>query len=222
MPGFIKNEHTDDNVLAQRLRMVDRQLIRRGIHDPAVLDAMRTVPRHLFVPEEYRLYAYQDSPQPIGKGQTISQPYIVASMTEQLELTPDSKVLEIGTGCGYQTAVLAEITPHVYTIEMIPELYEQARDILYRLGYTSINMKLGDGSKGWQEEAPFDAIIVTAAAHEIPQPLVDQLAINGRMVIPVETGWAGQQELLKLVKTPEGISRQHLYEVRFVPLREES
>ncbi|MEA3340605.1 MAG: protein-L-isoaspartate(D-aspartate) O-methyltransferase, partial [Chloroflexota bacterium] len=196
----------------------DRQLAKRGITDAAVLAAMRTVPRHLFIPEQYRDAAYDDGPQSIGEGQTISQPYIVASMTEHLDLNRESKVLEIGTGCGYQTAILAEITRHVYSIERIAPLLLQANRLLDKLGYSSIHTKLDDGGLGWPEEAPFDAIIVTAAATRIPQTLVRQLAEDGRMVIPVETGVGGRQELIKVSRTAEGISEERLYEVRFVPL----
>ncbi|RKX28869.1 MAG: protein-L-isoaspartate O-methyltransferase [Candidatus Zixiibacteriota bacterium] len=200
------------------MRMVDQQLARRDIRDNAVLAAMRAVPRHLFVPKKQRDEAYHDGPLSIGRGQTISQPYIVASMTEHLELTADSKVLEIGTGCGYQTAVLLEITEYVFSVERIESLFDNARKRLNKLGYSKVQMKLDDGSNGWPEEAPFDAIIVTAAAPHVPQTLVDQLADSGRMVIPVEKGTSGRQELIKLVKTSEGITERSLYEVRFVPL----
>ena len=174
---------------------------KRGIKDERVLNAMLKVPRHLFVPPEIVDRAYDDCPLPIGKGQTISQPYIVALMTEALELDEDSKVLEIGTGSGYQAAILAEIAKEVYTVERIPELLERARKTIESLGYTNIHFKLGDGTMGWEEEAPFDAIIVTAASPDIPEPLVEQLKIGGRMVIPV--GSELTQELLKIRKTGE-------------------
>jgi protein-L-isoaspartate(D-aspartate) O-methyltransferase len=205
--------------ISQRMRMVDDQLVRRGIKDAAVLSAMRTVLRHRFVPEQYRHEAYSDGPLPIGEGQTISQPYVVASMTELLELTPGDKVLEIGTGCGYQTAVLAEITDKVYTIEVIPELLERAEKLLHRLGYNKVKTRLGDGSLGWPEEAPFDAIIVTAAAPRIPDELVRQLSTGGRMVLPLITGMFNRQELVRIRKTAEGVKQETFYEVRFVPMR---
>lgn len=201
-----------------RHRMVTDQIERRGVSDPQVLLALRTVPRHHFVPEKYRSDSYKDGPVPIGSGQTISQPYIVASMTEQLELSPDGKVLEIGSGCGYQTAVLAEITNRVFSIEVVPELYERTRETLREMRYDHVRLKLGDGSLGWPEEAPFDGIIVTAAAPRVPDHLIDQLALGGRLVYPLDSGY-GHQELLKVIKTPDGIEEHRLYEVRFVPMR---
>ncbi|MBU8934833.1 MAG: protein-L-isoaspartate(D-aspartate) O-methyltransferase [candidate division Zixibacteria bacterium] len=212
------NNPDDADFIARRLRMVDQQMVRRGIRNKAVLDAMRTVPRHLFIPEQSQDKAYHDGPVSIGRGQTISQPYIVASMTEYLRLDPESKALEVGTGCGYQTAVLSEITPHVFSIERIAGLLEDAQARLNRLGYASVQTMLGDGSEGWPEAAPFDAIIVTAAAPAIPQTLCDQLVEGGRMVIPVDRGTTGRQDLLGLVRTPTGIEQEVLYEVRFVPL----
>ena len=174
---------------------------RRGVKDQRVLNAMLKVPRHLFVPPELVDRAYDDCPLPIGKGQTISQPYIVALMTEALELDEDSRVLEIGTGSGYQAAILAEIAKEVYTVERIPELLERAEKTIRSLGYTNVHFKLGNGTMGWEEEAPFDAIIVTAAAPEIPEPLVEQLKVGGRMVIPV--GSELTQELLRIRKVDE-------------------
>ena len=169
-----------------RERMVIETIERRGITDRQVLRAMRAVPRHLFVPEEEQEYAYGDFPLPIGYGQTISQPYIVALMTDLLELREGDKVLEIGTGSGYQAAILAEIPGiEVYTVEIIPELAESARERLARLGYTRVHCKQGDGYYGWPEHAPYDAIIVTAAPDHVPQPLVEQLAPGGRLVIPI-------------------------------------
>ncbi len=219
MFGF-EDSDSDVQFVSQRMRMVDQQLVRRGIRDGRVLSAMRAVPRHEFIPEGYRQDAYKDGPQPIGEGQTISQPYIVASMTEHLELTEDSKVLEIGTGCGYQTAVLAEITKQVYSIEVVPGLLDKARRILSALGYNWIETRLGDGASGWPEAAPFDGIIVTAAAPQIPPALIEQLAVDGRMVIPVESGYFGSQELVKVTKSADGkINRKVLYEVRFVPMQ---
>ncbi len=168
-----------------RQQMVREQIRRRGVADPAVLDAMARVPRHLFVPDGLRAEAYVDHPLPIGQGQTISQPYIVALMTELLALDRSQKVLEIGTGSGYQAAVLAELVDSVYTIEIRDELARQAGDLLDRLGYENVHVRVGNGYRGWPEEAPFDAIIVTASPPEIPEALVEQLKVGGRMVVPV-------------------------------------
>lgn len=199
-----------------RQYMVDHQIRARGILDLAVLEAMSKVPRHLFVePSDVQL-AYSDYPLPIGYNQTISQPYIVAYMTEAAQISPQDQVLEIGTGCGYQAAVLGELAKEVYTIEIIPELAERARRTLKTLGYTNIHVKTGDGSKGWAEHAPYDAIIVTAAPDHIPQPLIDQLAMNAKMVIPVGKG---HQEMVVLTKTPLGVIESRTIPVRFVPLR---
>ena len=219
--GFFNKWDKDIDFISRRLRMVDEQLIRRDIKDARVLAAMRTVPRHLFVPETYRSTAYQDSPQSIGYGQTISQPYIVASMTEEVEINPESKVMEIGTGCGYQTAVLAEIAAEVYTIEIIADLLQRAHHILDKLEYKNVFTKLADGSSGWIEKAPFDAIVVTAAAPKEPLPLIDQLKINGFMVYPLDYGKFEYQDLIKIHKTEKGIERQVLYQVRFVPMQGE-
>ena len=202
-----------------RMRMVTEQIAARGVQDSAVLDAMRTVPRHLFVPEKYRPEAYRDHPLPIGDDQTISQPFIVGSMTEALELSPGDTVLEIGTGSGYQAAVLAEIVAEVYTIEIIPSLGERAESTLSALNYDNVHVKVGDGYRGWPEHAPFDAIIVTAAPDHVPQPLVDQLAVGGRLVLPVGDH---NQSLVVLTKTPEGIVREERYGVRFVPMTGEA
>ncbi len=198
--------------------MVIGTIERRGITDKDVLNAMRAVPRHLFVPEGDRDYAYGDYPLPIGYGQTISQPYIVALMTELLELKEGDKVLEIGTGSGYQAAILAEIPGiEVYTIEIIPELAESARERLEGLGYAQIHCKQGDGYYGWPEYAPFDAIIVTAAPDHLPQPLADQLAMGGRMVIPIGPP-GGYQTLWKFVKQPDGeLQAFNMGGVAFVP-----
>ncbi len=198
-----------------RRNMVEYQIKARGIKDKRVLAAMLKVPRHLFVPEEMRDMAYRDEPLPIGYGQTISQPYIVAYMTEALKLRPEDKVLEIGTGSGYQTAILAELVRDVYTIEIIPELSERAQVTLKNLGYTNIEFLIGDGSKGWPEKAPFDAILVSAAPAEVPPALVEQLQINGRLVIPVGTD---SQELVLIKKTKKGLEKTRLIGVRFVPL----
>jgi protein-L-isoaspartate(D-aspartate) O-methyltransferase len=203
----------------QREIMVIETIEKRGITDERVLKAMRTVPRHLFVPEDQRDHAYGDYPLPIGYGQTISQPYIVALMTQLLELKEGDRVLEIGTGSGYQAAILAEIPGvDVYTIEIIPALARSARERLESLGYKSIHCKEGDGYYGWQEYAPFDAIIVTAAPDHVPQPLVDQLAEGGRMVIPVGPP-GGYQTLWKFVKRPGGeLQAFNMGGVAFVPL----
>ncbi len=201
---------------AKRKEMVEKQIIKRGIENEAVISAMRKVPRHLFVPEEYRARAYEDSPQPIGENQTISQPYIVALMTEQLDLEGGEKVLEIGTGSGYQAAVLAEIAREVYSIEIIPSLHEKASRTLERLGYRNIHLKLGDGYAGWEEHAPFDAIIVTAAPPHIPQPLISQLADGGVMVIPVGESTTFQS-LKKVTKMGDELKIDRITNVRFVP-----
>ena len=206
-----------------RHRMVETQLAsprdgRRPIRDPRVLDAMRAAPRHVFAPGHSPIAAYSDSPLPIGHGQTISQPYIVALMTELLEVTPASRILEIGTGSGYQAAVLAHLTPHVYTIEIVEPLARQAIEVLEEQGYTDIQCRIGDGYKGWEEAAPFDGIIVTCAADEVPAPLWDQLRPGGRMVIPL--GPVGRvQELVVITKTDDGQRRmERVIPVRFVPM----
>ncbi len=199
--------------------MVEEQIVRRGVTDPAVLEAMRRVPRHLFVPSDMIESAYDDTPLPIGCGQTISQPYIVASMTEQVGLTSSSKVLEIGTGSGYQTAVLAEIARKVYSIELLSALADRAERILNNLYPATVRLQTGDGNDGWPEEAPFDAIMVTAAADEIPSKLLNQLTVNGRMIIPVRLERSDLQELVLARKTSKGVSYEVLYQVRFVPLK---
>lgn len=195
--------------------MVTHQLIYRGIADQNVLRVMENTPRHLFVPENLRQEAYFDGPLPIGEGQTISQPYIVAIMTELLELKGHEKVLEIGTGSGYQAAVLAPLVDTCYTIELVQKLADRASDLLKQLGYTNVIAKCDDGYKGWPEHAPFDCIIVTAAPIEIPQTLVEQLKIDGRMVLPVGKFY---QELIVVTKTRRGISRESIIPVRFVPM----
>ncbi|MCD6521308.1 protein-L-isoaspartate(D-aspartate) O-methyltransferase [Candidatus Calescamantes bacterium] len=198
-----------------RREMVEKQIIARGVKDPRLIQAMLKVERHLFVPPAYRHLAYTDQPLPIGEGQTISQPYIVALMTELLELKGDEKVLEIGTGSGYQAAILAELAQEVYTIEIIPKLAESARKRLEKLGYKNIKVKCGDGYMGWEEYAPFDAIIVTCAPDHIPKPLLEQLKEGGRMVIPVGEYY---QELI-LVRKKEGkIIKRSIIPVRFVPM----
>jgi len=197
--------------------MIDWQIRGRGVTDEEVLRAMSTVPRHEFVPPEYQNQAYDDHPLPIGYGQTISQPYIVALMTELLELKPGSKVLEIGTGSGYQAAILAELTDQVYTVEIIPELAEQAAKRLARLGYTNVRVKTGDGYYGWEEHAPYDAIIVTCAPDHVPQPLIDQLRDGGRLVIPVGPP-GGYQTLWQIRKEGDQIKSRNVTGVIFVPL----
>jgi protein-L-isoaspartate(D-aspartate) O-methyltransferase len=197
--------------------MVQTTIEARGVEDPDVLRAMRAVRRHEFVPDEYQEMAYDDRPLPIGYGQTISQPYVVAWMTDLLELQPGDKVLEIGTGSGYQAAVLAELPQiKVYTIEIVPELAEQAQQRLARLGYTEIHAKQGDGYYGWPEHAPFDAIVVTAAPDHLPQPLIDQLDEHGRLVIPI--GPRGSyQSLWQFVQAPGGLEARNMGGVAFVP-----
>ncbi len=199
-----------------REKMVETQIKARGIKDDRVLKAMLKVPRHLFVPPSLRDQAYGDFPLPIGEGQTISQPYIVALMTEALELKGKERVLEIGTGSGYQTAILAELAAWVYTIERYASLQNKAREILFELGYKNISFKIGDGTLGWPEAAPFDAIIVTAAAPQIPPPLIEQLAEGGRIVIPV--GDEFSQMLVKGVKKGGILHTKNLEPVRFVKL----
>ena len=196
--------------------MVQQQIAARGITDVNVLAAFRKVPRHLFVSEALRDQAYGDYPLPIGEQQTISQPYIVAEMTQALELKKDDRVLEIGTGSGYQAAILAEIVYRVYTIERIRTLYVQTRKLLDKLQYHSIVMRCSDGTSGWQDEGPFDAIIVTAGAPDVPEKMLDQLAEGGRMVVPV--GNQHSQELIKLTKDESGIQRSNLGGCRFVKL----
>ena len=200
----------------RRARMVETQIVARGVRDPRVLAAMRKVPRHLFVDAAQRTEAYEDHPLPIPGNQTISQPYIVALMTELLELKPTSRVLEIGTGSGYQSAVLAELAKEVYTIEIVPELAELAAKRLSELGYDNVRTREGDGYRGWPEEAPFDATIVTAAPERIPQPLLDQLAPGGVMVIPVGGFF---QELKVFRKSADGrVTERDILPVRFVPM----
>lgn len=198
-----------------RESMVRSQFEARGIRDTRVLAAMRKVPRHLFVPESVRGLAYSDRPLPIGFDQTISQPYIVAFMTEALRPAPGSKVLEIGTGSGYQAAVLGELAGEVYSIEIVPELARRAQELLKALGYENVHVKDGDGYQGWPEHAPFDAIILTAAPPEIPQALLDQLKPGGRLVAPVGRE---NQDLVVVTKTEDGFLRESLLPVRFVPM----
>jgi protein-L-isoaspartate(D-aspartate) O-methyltransferase len=201
---------------SEREQMVERQLAARDIVDRRVLDAMRRVPRHRFVPAAIEEHAYDDRALPIGQGQTISQPYIVALMTQLAQPSPDSRALEIGTGSGYQAAVLAELVSRVYTIEILPALADQAAQTLSEMGYDNIFVRCGDGYQGWLEHAPFDIILVAAAAPEIPQPLIDQFARGGRLVIPVGTS---HQQLQLLQKLDDGsIRREVIAPVAFVPM----
>jgi protein-L-isoaspartate(D-aspartate) O-methyltransferase len=203
---------------ASRRNMVERQIARRGIKDPQVLAAMRATPRHLFVPPELRAQAYGDHPLPIGHGQTISQPYIVAAMTELLDIRPESKVLEIGAGSGYQTAVAARLAAHVYSIEIVPELARSAAALLAKLGVKNVTVREGDGYRGWPEQAPFDRIIVTAAPPEVPKALIEQLRPGGKMVVPVGKSPL-DQELLVVEKLADGRTvERSVFPVRFVPM----
>lgn len=213
--GPADGQLTSRDWIAERERMVDQQLRARDIRDPRVLDAMLAVPRHLFVPEPSRAEAYRDSPVPIGHGQTISQPYIVAFMTQALEIQPGDRVLEIGTGCGYQAAVLATLAQQVYSIEIIPPLADRARETLSTLGYRNIEVRTGNGYLGWPEQAPFDRIMVTAAPEEVPEALVAQLKVGGRMAVPVGTV---MQELRILRRTDRGTETLDTLPVRFVPM----
>jgi len=198
-----------------RAKMVETQLMRRGLRDKRVLEVMGRVPRHLFIPAESRSMAYGDHPVGIGEGQTISQPYIVAYMTEALAPKPGQRVLEIGTGSGYQSAVLAELAGEVYTIEIVAPLARGARVLLDSLGYKNIRYRIGDGYQGWAEAAPFDAVILTAAPPKIPQPLLDQLKVGGVMIAPVGVG---DQEMVRITKTTSGFTRERVMGVRFVPM----
>ena len=200
-----------------RRRMISEQLEARGIRNRAVLDAMGRVPRHLFVPPGVQASAYEDRPLPIGLGQTISQPYVVAYMTEALQPSPDQTVLEIGTGSGYQAAVLSRLVREVYSIEIVPELADRARRTLTENGYGNVQVRTGNGYLGWPERAPFPRIIVTAAPPEIPRALVDQLAVGGIMVVPVGTLY---QDMTIVTKTARGVTEQRTIPVRFVPMVE--
>jgi len=204
-----------DNWQALRQQMVDTQIRARQVQSEAVLQAMARVPRHLFVPESLRPYAYEDRPLPIGREQTISQPYIVGYMTDVLQLEPSHRVLEIGTGSGYQAAVLAEIATHVYSIEIVPELAEGARRALTESGYRNVDVRTGNGYLGWPDRAPFDRIIVTAAPPTIPNALVDQLAVGGIMVVPVGTDY---QEIAIISRSASGTTETRTIGVRFVPM----
>ncbi|HID97241.1 MAG TPA: protein-L-isoaspartate(D-aspartate) O-methyltransferase [Thermodesulfobacteriaceae bacterium] len=211
-----KKKKFNDQFKIARERMVAQQIEARGIRDPKVLDAMRRVPRHLFVDEALWDQAYSDFPIPIGLSQTMSQPYIVALMSEALELTGSEKVLEIGTGSGYQAAILAELAKAVFSVERIQSLLAGARKALDKLGYSNVLLKLDDGTWGWKDKAPFDAIIVTAGSPDVPKPLMDQLADNGRLVIPIGDEYS--QSLLRLTKKNGGVRQENLGGVRFVKL----
>ncbi|MBI3872735.1 MAG: protein-L-isoaspartate(D-aspartate) O-methyltransferase [candidate division Zixibacteria bacterium] len=217
-PRFPENRTTEAPDRA-REEMVRTQVAARGVTDTVVLDAMRVVPRHRFVADERVREAYDDHPLAIGYGQTISQPYIVAAMTQALALRPRHRVLEIGTGSGYQAAVLAEIAREVYTIEILDPLGRQAQSTLQALGYSNVHVRIGDGYQGWLEEAPFDAIILTAAPDHIPQPLVDQLAVDGKMALPLGEE---DQTLVVLTKTSQGLRQERRFGVRFVPMTGEA
>jgi protein-L-isoaspartate(D-aspartate) O-methyltransferase len=208
-----------DDLARERRRMVE-EVRARGVDDRRVLTAMEQVPRHRFVPDDVRAAAYDDRPLPIGEGQTISQPYIVGLMTELLALKPSDKVLEIGTGSGYQAAVLSRLVAQVYTIEIVKPLGEQARSTLERLGYANVHTRIGDGYKGWPEAAPFDAIIVTAAPPQVPKPLLDQLAPGGKLVVPVGSSW---QDLTVYTRQKDGsFHKETVLPVRFVPMTGEA
>jgi protein-L-isoaspartate(D-aspartate) O-methyltransferase len=204
-----------DPTARARTAMVREQIEARGVRDERVLEALRTVPRHEFVPEDQRPFAYEDRALPIGYRQTISQPFVVAAMSDALELEGGERVLEVGTGSGYQAAILARLVGEVYTIEIVPELAERAARDLARLGFGNVHVRHGDGYRGWPEHAPFDAVIVTAAPDHVPQPLLDQLVVGGRLVIPVGR-WG--QELVVLTKEEGGVRREELFPVRFVPM----
>ncbi len=208
---------TQEEFAQQREEMVETQLKNRDISNELVLEAMRKVPRHLFMPASVRQYAYIDSPVPIGEGQTISQPYIVGLMTQTVDPRPGDRALEVGTGSGYQAAVLGELVQEVYTIEIVPVLAERAGKVLSESGYDNVEVRLGDGYQGWPEKAPFDIILITAAPEEIPQPLIDQLAEGGRLVVPV--GPQGEIQTLTLVTKEKGeVKRAYITDVRFVPM----
>jgi protein-L-isoaspartate(D-aspartate) O-methyltransferase len=213
--GRNMTEPDDAEMEPLRLRMVKEQIEGRGVADPATLAAMRAVPRHKFMPPEVRAMAYEDGAYPIGEGQTISQPYIVGLMTSLIRPKPSMRVLEIGTGSGYQAAVLARCVAEVYTIENHPTLGRRAEETLKSLGFDKVHVRIGDGFDGWPEHAPFDAIVVTAAPRRIPQPLVDQLRVGGKLVIPLGKEW---QELIIVTKTETGVTTEKVVPVLFVPM----
>lgn len=205
-----------DSYRFERERMVEHQLKKRGIHNAQLLEAFKRVPRHLFVPENLRDQAYADGPLPIGEGQTISQPYMTAIMTQSAQVVPGNRVLEIGSGSGYQSAILAELGAEVYTIERIPELLERGRQALRHLNYPRVHTRMGNGTLGWEDEAPFDVILVTAGAPETPRPLLEQLVVGGRLVIPLEEGYS--QVLYVVRRSKEGFHKERGERCTFVPL----
>jgi len=215
----VQSQPQVDRFKELRENMVRTQIVSRGVTDKAVIEAMRKVERHLFVPEVYIQQAYGDHPLPIGYGQTISQPYIVAFMTEILKLDKSSKVLEVGTGSGYQAAILAEICDSVYTVEIVQELGNRAKQLFEELGYSNIKVKIGDGYEGWAKYSPYDAIIVTCAPTHVPEPLEDQLKEGGRMIIPVGERYI--QELVLLTKKNDTLRHSSVLDVRFVPMVDE-
>ena len=210
----------DERWAKAREQMVAKTIAARGVTDERVLAAMRRVPRHELVPASHRDRSYEDTPLPIGFDQTISQPYIVAAMTEAAQVAPGERVLEVGTGSGYQAAVLAELGADVYSIEIVEPLAKHTHELLAKLGYDKLHLRIGDGYRGWPEAAPFDAIIVTAAPPEVPKPLIDQLAVGGRLVIPV--GDRGDQQLKVIARGPSGTTTETLFDVRFVPMTGEA
>jgi len=216
--GEMKKKEPVDSYQAAREQMVARQLAGRDIADERVLEAFRKVPRHAFVPDSYQADAYQDHPLPIGEGQTISQPYMVAIMTQLLELKGDEKVLEVGTGSGYQAAILGELAQEVYSIELLPELAESAKKRLDSLGCTNIHVKAGDSYLGWPDAAPFDAVIITCAPEKLPQPLIEQLAIGGRLVVPLGPQHRAQT-LTIYTKTDTGLVTEYEGGCYFVPMK---
>ncbi len=215
----VESGSVEDEMKKRRIQMVERQIVARGVSRESVLEAMRAVPRHRFVPDRIVPQAYDDSPQPIGENQTISQPYIVALMSELLDLTPEEKVLEVGTGSGYQAAVLAEMVDTVFSIEIIPELAARADSTLKAVGYGNVRVRAGDGYRGWPEEAPFQGIIVTAAPDHVPVPLVEQLAEGGNLVIPVGDTY---QSLMVFTRQGGKIIHRDVIPVRFVPMTGEA
>ena len=219
LAGFFPGPARGDEFADQRRNMVETQIRKRDVRSPRVLEAMAKVPRHLFVPEVYRAQAYDDYPLPIGEHQTISQPYVVALMTSLLDLKGGEKVLEIGTGSGYQAAVLAEIAGQVYSMEILAPLAERARQTLAALGYANVHVRQGDGYAGWPEEAPFDAIVVTAAPPRVPQPLLDQLKVGGHLVVPVGRTF---QDLTVFTRTETGFEKRNVIPVVFVPMTGEA
>ena len=224
LSGCRANSHqsekdVSDRYAAERKQMVEEQIVARGIREKNIIDAFLRVERHRFVPERYAAHAYEDGPLPIGEGQTISQPYIVAYMTHVLNLSRSDKVLEIGTGSGYQAAILAELSDHVYTIEIDDTLGRRAARLLKELGFENIKVKIGDGYKGWEEYAPFDAIIVTCSPSHIPEPLKEQLKEGGRMIIPV--GESYDQKLVYIEKINDQLRQRNEFPVLFVPMVDE-